>query len=126
MISKGYVGLFKEKLTENTIRHCVDVWLARFERVEQVCGGGNGAVTMQLESSHDVIMEANQQFRVLTGGDFAWVYLTKNRYVIETTGLPAEEISVCLDVLLELPGIMEIIDQNNNKRLDQLEKEGLM
>ncbi|MFZ5807590.1 MAG: hypothetical protein ACOY3I_10345 [Verrucomicrobiota bacterium] len=126
MISKGYVGLFKEELTEKRIRQCVAVWLDRFDRVEQVCGGGNGALTMQISSSQDVMMESHQQFRVLMGSDFTWVYLTQNRRVMETTGLPAEEISLCLDVLLELPGILEIIDHSNDKRLDQLEKEGLM
>jgi hypothetical protein len=31
-----------------------------------------------------------------------------------------------MDVLLELPEMAEIIDQNNDKRLDQLEAKGLM
>lgn len=126
-VSKGFVGLFDGPLDEDRVRECVDSWLARFEKVEQVCPDrGSGAVTIALESSKDVLMEKNQQFRVLLGDDFAWIYLTKNRYVMETTGLPAPDISLCMDVLLELPGVVEIIDQHNDKRLDELEAEGLM
>ena len=126
-ISHGYVGLFEKALTDETIRLCVDSWLARFEKVEQACpGAGAGALTMAVNNSADVLNEEHLQFRVLMGGDFAWIYLTKNRRIIETTGLPNREISLCLDALLELPGILEIIDQRDDRRLDQLEAEGLM
>lgn len=125
MISKGYVGLFKEPLAEKQIQKCVDSWLARFEKVEQVSPGG-GVLTITLESSAQVVMEEHQQFRVLMGNDFAWVYLTKERYVMETTGLPSDASTLCLDVLLELPGVEEIIDQKNDRRLDELEAKGLM
>ena len=45
---------------------------------------------------------------------------------METTGLLDDACTLCLDVLLELPGMAEIIDQKNDKRLDELEAEGLM
>jgi hypothetical protein len=45
---------------------------------------------------------------------------------METTGLPSDQISVCLDVILGLPGLVEVIDQHDDKRLDQLEAEGMM
>ena len=48
------------------------------------------------------------------------------RIVIETTGLPHEKISLCLDILLELPGVTEIVDQHDDRRLDELERDGLM
>ncbi|MFH1066380.1 MAG: hypothetical protein V1746_00515 [bacterium] len=126
MISKGYVGLFSEPFTEKHIRQCVASWLKRFEKVEQVCGD-RGAVTLEIKATDDILMkETHQQFRVLVGMDFAWIYLTKDHHIMETTGLPSENISLCLDVLLDLPGLKEIIDQKNDSRLDQLEKEGLM
>lgn len=126
MISKGYVGLFKDPLTGDNVREFVASWLERFERVEQVSGGGAGAVTVRIESVEQIIKEDHQQFRVLMGDDFAWVYVSKGNYVIETTGMPADDISVCLDVLLELPGLVEVIDQKDDKRLDELEAKGLM
>lgn len=126
MISKGYVGLFKEPLTEKLICQCVASWLKRFEKIEQVCGD-RGALTLEIKTTDDILMkEKHQQFRVLAGIDFAWIYLTKDRYVLETTGMPSENISLCLDVLLDLPELKEIIDQRDDRRLDQLEAEGLM
>jgi hypothetical protein len=126
-ISKGYVALFKEPISEETLRLCVDSWLARFEKVEQVCpNGGAGAVTMAIASSRDVLMEEHPQFRVLSGEQFTWIYVAMGRHVMETTGMPQEEISLCVDVLLELPGVIEMIDQRDDRRLDQLEAEGLM
>jgi hypothetical protein len=127
MISRGYVAIFAESHTEDTIRIFLDSWLARFERVEQVIPGIQaGNTTTPLQSPKDLIPSDHLQFRVLLGGDFAWAYLTRGRRVIETTGLPNEKISLCLDILLELPGVTEIVDQHDDRRLDELERDGLM
>ena len=127
MISRGYVAIFAESHTEDTIRIFLDSWLARFERVEQVIPGIQaGNTTTPLQSPQDFIPSDHLQFRVLLGGDFAWAYLTRGRRVIETTGLPNEKISLCLDILLELPGVTEIVDQHDYRRLDELERDGLM
>jgi len=128
MYSKGYVALFDQPQTLELIRTCVVSWLERFEKVEQVCSsGGAGAMTMTITKAEDVTDEKNLQFRVLVGSAFTWVYVTQESHVMETTGLPDElEISLCLEVLLELPGVEEVIDQNNDRRLDELEAEGLM
>ena len=37
-----------------------------------------------------------------------------------------EKIALCLDILLELAGITEIVDQHDDRRLDELERDGLM
>jgi hypothetical protein len=63
---------------------------------------------------------------VIQGDDFSRAYLTRNRRVIETTGLPNEKIALCLDILLELTGVTEIVDQSDDRRLDELERDGLM
>ena len=127
MISRGYVAIFAESHTEDTIRIFLDSWLARFERVEQVIPGIQaGNTTTPLQSPQDFIPSDHLQFRVLLGGDFAWAYLTRGRRVIETPGLPNEKISLCLDILLELPGVTEIVDQHDDRRLDELERDGLM
>ena len=127
MISRGYVAIFAESHTEDTIRIFLDSWLARFERVEQVIPGIQaGNTTTPLQSPKDFSPSDHLQFRVLLGGDFAWAYLTRGRRVIETTGLPNEKISLCLDILLELPGVTEIVDQHDDRRLDELERDGLM
>lgn len=66
------------------------------------------------------------QFRVIQGDDFSWAYLTRGRRVIETTGLPNEKIPLSLDILLELTGVTEVVDQSDDRRLDELERDGLM
>lgn len=70
--------------------------------------------------------ETHLQFRILHGGEFAWVYLSLDRRAIETTGLASDQLSLCLQVLTELPGITEIISQENERRLDALEAEGII
>lgn len=127
MISQGYVAVFATPHTDDTIRSFVDSWLERFERVEQVIPGVQaGNSTTPIQTSTDLIPSDHLQFRVLLGEDFAWAYLTRGRRVIETTGLPSEKISLCLDILLELPGVTEIVDQHDDRRLDELERDGLM
>ncbi|MCX6934866.1 MAG: hypothetical protein NTZ01_01510 [Verrucomicrobia bacterium] len=98
-----------------------------FEKVEQVCPGiPAGYSTITLTSVDELLKSDHLQFRILQGDDFVWAYLTRGRRVIETTGLPNEKIALCLDILLELPGITEIVDQADDRRLDELERDGLM
>ena len=127
MISRGYVAVLAEPHTDDSIRKFIESWLARFERVEQVVPGVQaGNTTTALQNPKDLIPSDHLQFRVILGTDFAWAYLTRGRRVIETTGLPHEKISLCLDILLELPGVTEIVDQHDDRRLDELERDGLM
>jgi hypothetical protein len=127
MQSKGYVAICSEPLTKTAIGECLKSWLDRFEKVEQVAPKmGASTSTISVSSEKEIMWEKNMQFRVLSGPDFAWVYLSLDGLVIETSGLPQDEIALCLDVLLELPNVTEIIDENNDKRLDELESEGLL
>lgn len=127
MISRGYVAVFADAHTDDSIRKILESWLARFERIEQVIPGIQaGNTTTAVHSPLDMIPSDHLQFRVIQGEDFAWTYLTRGRRVMETTGLPHEKISLCLDVLLELPGVTEIVDQHDDRRLDELERDGLM
>ena len=127
MISRGYVAVFADSHTDNSIRKILESWLGRFEKVEQVVPGIQaGNTTTALQDPKDLIPSDHLQFRVIQGGDFAWAYLTRGRRVIETTGLPQEKISLCLDILLELSGVTEIVDQHDDRRLDELERDGLM
>jgi hypothetical protein len=79
-----------------------------------------------LTSPQELLPSDHLQFRVIQGDDVSWAYLTRNRRVIETTGLPNEKIALCLDILLELTGVTEIVDQSDDRRLDELERDGLM
>lgn len=127
MISRGYVAVFVEAHTDASIRNFLESWLARFEKIEQVVPGVQaGNTTTAIQKPQDLIPADHLQFRVIQGGDFAWAYLTRGRLVIETTGMPNEKISLCLDILLELPGVTEIVDQHDDRRLDELERDGLM
>ena len=127
MISRGYVAIFSEPHTDSSIRLILQSWLDRFERVEQIIPGAQaGNSTVTLASPQELLPGDHLQVRILVGGDFTWAYLTRGRRVIETTGLPSEKIALCLDVLLELNGVTEIVDQSDDRRLDELERDGLM
>jgi hypothetical protein len=127
MISRGYVAVFSEAHTDASIRSILESWLERFSRVEQVIPGAQaGNSTITLASSDELLPSDHLQFRIIQGEDFTWAYLTRNRRVIETTGLPNEKISLSLDILLELGGVTEIVDQSDDRRLDELERDGLM
>lgn len=127
MISRGYVAVFAEPHTDDSIRKLVESWLERFEKVEQVVPGIQaGNTTTALQIPQEMIPADHLQFRIIQGEDFAWAYLTRGRRVIETTGLPHEKLSLCLDILLELSGVTEIVDQHDDRRLDELERDGLM
>jgi hypothetical protein len=127
MISRGYVAVFALAHSDESILGILDSWMSRFQRVEQVVPGTQaGNTTITLANSGELLKADHLQFRVIQGDDFTWAYLTRGRRVIETTGLPHEKIALCLDILLELPGITEIVDQHDDRRLDELERDGLM
>ena len=98
--------------------------LERFEKVEQVVPKMEG--TLEVKEARDIMWEPNQQFRVLNGEQFAWVYVSLDKRAMETTGFQDAEISFCLEVLLELPNVAEVIDEKNQRRLNELEKAGLI
>ncbi len=124
MIPKGFVAVFQEDLGRPKISECVASWLERFEKVEQVIPKMEG--TLEVKETRDIMWEPNLQFRVLNGEQFAWVYVSLDKRAMETTGFQDAEISLCLEVLLELPGVAEVIDERNQRRLDELEKAGII
>jgi hypothetical protein len=127
MISKGFVGVFDTPFTKEQVGAFVDAWIGSQFQVEQVCPGPHaGNTTVSIAAAGDVLWEDHLQFRVLSGVIFSWVYLTLGRRVIETSGMPDDGNTLPLDVLLDLPGLEEVVDQANDRRLDELEKEGLM
>jgi len=123
--SLGFVAVFNEPLNEAQLRYLMQSWLERYERIEQVVE--RDVATTQVEGPDEVRWEKNLQFRILNGDEFAWVYITRDSRVIETTGMPKnEDVSLCLDLLIELPGLREIVPDNDEARLTQLEAEGLL
>ena len=124
MVQKGFIAVFEEALDRAHISECVASWLERFEKVEQVIPGMEG--TLEVKEPSEIMWEPNQQFRVMNGEQFAWVYLSLDKRAMETTGFQDAEISFCLEVLLELPGIAEVIDEKNQRRLDELERAGII
>src|SRR5271155_36591 len=124
MVQKGFIAIFEAALDRARISECVASWLGRFEKVEQVIPRMEG--TLEVKEPSEIMWESNLQFRVLNGEQFAWVYISLGRRGIETTGFQDGEISFCLEVLLELPGVAEVIDEKNQRRLDELEKAGII
>src|SRR5277367_3929230 len=124
MDQKGFIAVFEKDLGKPEISEVVASWLARFEKVEQVIPKMEG--TLEVKTTEEIMWEQNLQFRVLNGEQFAWVYISLNRRGVETTGFQDAEISFCLEVLLELPGIAEVVDERNQRRLDELERAGII
>jgi hypothetical protein len=124
MVQKGFIAVFEEALGRLAISECVASWLERFEKIEQVIPQMEG--TLEVKEPGEIMWEPNMQFRVLNGEQFAWVYVSLDKRAMETTGFQDAEISFCLEVLLELPGIAEVIDEKNQRRLDELEKAGII
>jgi hypothetical protein len=124
MEKKGFVAIFGQKLTKGRISECVASWLERFEKVEQVAPGME--FTLEIKGEGEIIWDPSLQFRVSNGEQFAWVYASLEGSVMETTGFADAEISFCLEVLLELPEVTEVVDEKNQRRLEQLEKAGLI
>ncbi len=124
---QGFVGLFSEPLVRKRIEELVSLWMERFGNVEQTVGKGSQVLTVKIQNVSDVIWEKDLQFRILYEEQFAWIYMTENRYVIETSGLISQDASsLCRDVLKDIHGCKEIIDDRNDGRLDELETQGLM
>jgi hypothetical protein len=127
MISKGYVGLFEKPIDRATIDRAVECWLSRFERLEQlVPGDSNGTSALSIKKPEEIMWHAHMEFRATQGEDFTWVYVTAGSRVMETSGFPSQQISLSVDVFVELPGIIEIIDDEDEKRLNELEKQGVL
>jgi len=120
MDRKGFIAVFETALGRAQISECVGSWLERFEKVEQVIPKMEG--TLEVKEPSEIMWEENLQFRVTNGQQFAWVYVSLDKRAMETTGFQDAEISFCLEVLLELPGVAEVIDEKNQRRLDELEK----
>ncbi len=124
MVQKGFIAVFERDLARREISECVVSWLERFEKVEQVIPRMEG--TLEVKAPDEIMWEPNLQFRVINGEQFAWVYVSLDKRAMETTGFQDAEISLCLEVLLELPGIAEVIDEKNQRRLQELEKAGII
>jgi len=124
MVRKGFIAVFEEALSRGAISECVASWLERFEKVEQVIPKMEG--TLEVKEPSEIMWEPNMQFRVIQGEQFAWVYVSLHKKAMETTGFQDAEISFCLEVLLELPGVAEVIDEKNQRRLDELEQAGII
>ncbi len=127
MISKGYVALFSAPLDKPIVRTHVKMWISSYPKLEQVCPGPHaGNTTIEIRSPDDILWETNLQFRISSDITFTWAYLSLDRRIIETSGVPDDANTLPLDILIDLPGLQEIIDQANDHRLDQLEAQGLM
>jgi hypothetical protein len=114
-------------LHEPQIGAFVRSWLENFDKVEQVIPGhDSGNATIAISGHEQIIWSPHLQFRVMAGEDFAWIYISKGKQVVETSGLPYGDNLVPLNVLVELEDLEEVIDQENDRRLDELEREGLM
>jgi hypothetical protein len=124
MVQKGFVAIFEKELEKSDISDCVASWMERFEKVEQVVPQMEG--TLEVIRPKEIMWEPNLQFRVLNGDQFAWVYVSLDKRAMETTGFQDAEISLCLEVLLELPGVAEVVDEKNQRRLEELEKAGII
>src|SRR5476651_801444 len=124
MDKKGFIAVFEAALKRGHVSECVASWLERYEKVEQVIPKMEG--TLEVKEPSEIMWEPNMQFRVSNGVQFAWVYVSLDKLAMETTGFQDAEISFCLEVLLELPNVAEVIDEKNQKRLEQLEKAGII
>jgi hypothetical protein len=124
MEKKGFVGIFGQEFTRERVSECVASWLERFEKVEQVAPANE--FTLEIKDANEIIWDGNLQFRVSHADLFAWAYITLGHASMETTGFADGEISFCLQILLELPDTVEIVDEKNQRRLDELEKTGVI
>jgi hypothetical protein len=124
MEKKGFIAVFGKPFTRERVADCVASWLDRFEKVEQIAPATE--FTLEMLEAKDIIWDTNLQFRVSNADLFAWVYITLDKATMETTGFADAEISFCLQVLLELPDTVEIVDEKNQRRLDELEKAGVI
>lgn len=125
--SKGFVAILDHPVTKERVEEFVEIWNEKFDRVEQVPPRDRNSVsTLLVKEPAELMWEDNLQFRVMTGGEFAWIYITLGKQAIESTGMPTEQISLCLECLLALPDVAEVIDHINERRLDELEAQGVI
>jgi len=124
MDKKGFIAVFEKAHDRASISKCVMSWLERFEKVEQVTPGMES--TLEVKEPGEIMWEPTLQFRVMNGEQFAWIYVSLNKLAMETTGFQDAEISFCLEVLLELPCVAEVVDEKNHRRLEELEKAGII
>ncbi|MBX7157477.1 MAG: hypothetical protein K1X66_03725 [Verrucomicrobiae bacterium] len=121
----GFVAVFEQALDRPRLEAILASWLNRFEKVEQVAS--HDVATFSIQTLKDIIWDENLQFRILNGDEFSWVYLTQNKFIIETTGQPhGDDVSLCLNLLTELPNLKTIIPDSDEKRLEELEKQGFI
>lgn len=81
---------------------------------------------MEIHGVSEIFWEDHPQFRIAEGEAFAWVYLSLRRKSIETTGFFTSGIPLSLEVLLELPWVCEIVDEKDEARLVELEREDIL
>ncbi|MDZ4815669.1 MAG: hypothetical protein SGI71_05335 [Verrucomicrobiota bacterium] len=125
---KGYVGVFEEDFSRRHVMGFVTMWLQQFSRIEQMVPRTNDVATLSVSKVEEIIWGEHLTFRLCEGPEFTWVYLSTGRRVIETTSFEGdgEQAALCLRVFEELEGILEVIDERNGSRLDELEEEGLL
>jgi hypothetical protein len=124
MEKKGFVAIFEKDFTKERVSDCVASWLERFEKVEQIAPADE--FTLEIKDANEIIWASHLQFRISNADLFAWAYVSLGQTSMETTGFVDGEISFCLQVLLELPDTVEIVDEKNQRRLDELEKAGVI
>lgn len=123
----GYVALLKTPLTPELLGAIVENWLARFDKVEQLQSSGKTLSAISIHSPQDVVWEKDPQFRVLAGEQFAWVYCTAERRIIESDGLadPGGQ-ALSLAVFAEIAECECVVSDRDDRTLDQWEQAGLM
>jgi hypothetical protein len=126
MINKTFVGVFAHPLEKGLVSSCVVAWAERYESIEQLVPdpSGHSGYTLRIKSAEEIMWEQHLTFRVSQGGEFSWVYITLGNRAMETTGLPSDDIALCLEVLIELPHLTEVVRGEQEKRLDELEALG--
>jgi hypothetical protein len=123
----GFVGVFQEPFERSHVEAFVSRWLHAFERVEQVVPGPGVGCTVELYGAEDILWEQHMQFRILDGESAAWVYLSLDRRCVEVTAWQtAGSLQLSLDLLVELPGLTEVVPESDQERIDQLVKEGAL
>ncbi len=125
-MSKGYIAVFGHEIDKHTMRDCMEVWLGQFDRIEQVAPGSRSESTIIIASTSQMLWEENLQYRAMADDNFAWIYVTLGSRIMETSGLDYEDNLIPLEVFTELHGVDEVIDARNERRLEELEKEGLI
>ncbi|CAF0689347.1 hypothetical protein [Candidatus Methylacidithermus pantelleriae] len=123
----GFIGVFPENFGQNQVERFVERWLKVFQRVEQVVPGPGSGYTVELTDASEILWEEHLQFRILAAEASAWVYLSLNRRCIETTAWDTPgSAQLSLDLLVELPGLAEVIPETDQKRIEELEREGVL